>query len=147
MYWHAHWIEDTVKQFFKWMLTVSVAMTVAFLTISEEFTILQENDFWSFNFWCLCLKNCLKEIKKKHIHQVTNSDKKIGIKIVLCSHPETQIILSVNLVEGIRYVPFISPDSSLPHSLVSRVWGLHTLCAQGKMRIDNLQHGPRKQGF
>ena len=63
MYWHAHWIEDTVIQFFKWMLTVSVA--VAFLTISEEFTILQENDFWSFNFWCLCLKNCLKEIKKK----------------------------------------------------------------------------------
>ena len=59
--------------------------------------------------------------KKKHIHQVTNSDKKIGIKIVLCSHPETQIILSVNLVEGIRYVPFISPDSSLPRSLLSRV--------------------------
>ena len=40
--------------------------------------------------------------KIKRIHQVTDSDKKIGIKIVLCSHPETQIILSVNLVEGIR---------------------------------------------
>lgn len=68
--------------------------------------------------------------EKKNIHQVTDSDTKIGIKNVLCSHPETRIILSVHLIEGIRYVPFISPDSALPHPLVRRVEVYtHSLCS------------------
>ena len=33
-------------------------------------------------------------------HHVTDSDTKTEIKIVLCSHPGTQIILSVNLIEA-----------------------------------------------
>ena len=28
------------------------------------------------------------------------------------------------------YVPYISPDSALPHLLVSRVWGLQFLCSR-----------------
>ena len=28
------------------------------------------------------------------------------------------------------YVPYISPDSALPHPLVSRVWGLQFLCSR-----------------
>ena len=36
----------------------------------------------------------------ENIHHVTNSDTKTEIKIVLCSHHGTQIILSVNLIEA-----------------------------------------------
>ena len=49
-------------------------MTVAFLTISEEFTILQKSEsFLKFSNACASLKNCLKEIKE-NIHHVTDSE-------------------------------------------------------------------------
>ena len=70
------------------MSTESVAMTVTFLTISEELIISRKIIFQV--FWSLCLKICWKEIK--NMHHVTDSDTNIEIKIVLYFHPGTQII-------------------------------------------------------
>ena len=79
------------------MLTVSVAMTVAFLTFNLRNLQYLKNNFSSY---LMLVPEKLLERDVKHRPCCLLRVTKTEIKIVLCSHPGTQIILSVTLIEG-----------------------------------------------
>ena len=79
------------------MLTVSVAMTVAFLTFNLRNLQYPKNNFSSY---LMLVPEKLLERDITHTPCCLLRVTKTEIKIVLCSHPGAQIILSVNLIEG-----------------------------------------------
>ena len=91
-----------------------------------EFTVFQRNlKEWQERPWTLSLQ-MLKERSKSRFDSYSVRNSVLSISHI--TFPDCRVhIFSDNLSQN----SCLSPDSALPHSLVSRVWSRHSLCSGG----------------